>query len=224
LEHGIVPAGASVVQGAGIDVENQAPLRRAAEVIGIDRPVVRHLDVAGAAFGFREFAPFPQAFLQQVAHGGRILANIFVGEQFAAGAQTIDSLAGVAAFAFARSLVRHADEEFSFRILPASLVPIVRGNSDVVLAGDADDVGVGEGERTARHTVVSGAAKRMPVHFPKQNGFAHGGSAGAGFPQAGEPRDAGPFLLERLWFDEGVELLVLPGRNWLRRASGKCRQ
>src|SRR5262249_25241471 len=116
-------------------------------------------------------------------------------------------------------LVGDAAEELAHGIIPTALVPVVAGDGNEMLIGPADDLGIGESERTARDAVVSGTAERMAVHFPKQDRLTLRGGELAGLPQIGLPADLCPLVLARTGLDEGEQLVELLGTDWLGRGG-----
>src|SRR5262249_59614109 len=110
-----------------------------------------------------------------------------------------------AAVALARPLVGDLAEEFPLVVLAAALVPVVGDDGYELVAGHADDVLVGERERTARDAVVSDTAERVAVHLPQEDRLALGGGPLPGLPQARQPGDFRPAVLARLRLDERVQ-------------------
>src|SRR5262249_62192722 len=86
-------------------------------------------------------------------------------------------------------------EEGSLVVVAAALIPVVAGHGDERLPGQADEVRIGEGKHTARDTVVSGAAQRVPVHLPEQDRLALRRRLPARLPQAGLPGARRPPVL-----------------------------
>ena len=179
----------------------------------IKRAVLGHLHRAWFALCLGQRVPLLQSLTQNFPHHFRTLPGIFVGQELAARGQAINTLARIAALAFARALVGHLAEEFSLRVATTTLIPIVRSNRNVVARGKTDDLRIGKGERTARNTVVSGATERVPVHLPKDDRFAFARGLVTGVPKTDAPWDTHPLLFLGLWFDNRMELLELGGAN-----------
>src|SRR5262249_16330729 len=155
----------------------------------------------------REFLERPEAALENVAHHVGGLAGVLVGKQFAVGGEDVDALPRGAASAFAWALVGDGAEELALGVVAAALIPVVGADGDEILCGPPDDLGVGEGERTARDPVVSGTAERVPVHLPQEDGLALLRGQLAGAPQVGQPGDGGPRLLGLARFDDLAEFV-----------------
>ena len=102
-------------------------------------------------------------------------------------------------------LIGDLSEEVPLGVLAAPLVPVVSGHGHKVLARHADDFRIGKSEHTARHAVVSGAAKRIAVHLPQEDRLTGGSRLPARFPQAGQPRDLCPLRLVGMGANQFME-------------------
>src|SRR5262249_3326155 len=173
-----------LLEDAGVDVEDEPALRRGARVAGIDLARVGDLHRAGPALVGGELLPARQGVAQHLEHDLRVLV-VAGGPQLPRRRQAGDPLPRAAAGTLARALVGHLAEEGALVVVPAALIPVVPGHGDERLFGQADDLGVGEGERTARDAVVSGTAERVPVHLPQQDRLALRRRLPARIPQAG---------------------------------------
>ena len=107
------------------------------------------------------------------------------------------------------SLIGDFTEKLTFSILAAALIPVVGDDRDEIVFDDLLDIIVGECERTARDSIVSSTAERMPVHLPQKNRLALGRCFLASLPQVGLPADLEPFV-------------VLFGRRDGRLHRGEC--
>ena len=61
--------------------------------------------------------------------------------------------------------------EFALRVFLSALVRLVDCDGYEPCLEQFDNVGLGEGRLTVEYTVVSGAAQRMAVHRPNEDGL-----------------------------------------------------
>src|SRR4029079_15228566 len=123
-----------------------------------------------------------------------------------------------AAFALPWPLVGDGTEELALCVIAAALVPVVGGHRHVIVGRHADDVRIGERERTARDAVVSGTPERMPVHLPQENRLALLPRDAAGLREVHQPRDRRPRFFPWTRLDERLEFGELVGRYGVARA------
>ena len=221
----VLPA-ALAIENACEDVENQSIRRRSARVDAIDLAEFGHLDGSSPALTFRQTVPGRQPFFEHLTHVVGLLA-ILAGQQLAGRGQTVDSLARLPLAAPVGVLLGHAAEKGALGVTAPALIPIVAGDGDEFLADELDDFLIGESERTARDAVVSGAAERMAVHLPQQDGLALCRGLSPRFPQVRQPGDAVParFFLRRLDQQMQIgELIVRQRFDGVRGRSACQRQ
>ncbi len=106
-------------------------------------------------------------------------------------------------------LLGYFPEELAVLVGLAMQIPLVAG---VWYEGGLDlpnDLRVREYERTARDSVVSGAAERMPVHHPHKKGLMLAGRHPAGFAEIGLPGYLRPAFRRAAWRHRRVEKLEM---------------
>ena len=89
-------------------------------------------------------------------------------------------------------LVGHRAEKLSEWIVLAPLVPIISSNDYEVFPQQLLHSGMAEDELTVRDSIVSGAAKRMTVHFPEEDGLAFPCRALTSLPEINFPVELEP--------------------------------
>lgn len=163
---GLLQAEIGFLHQSSEDFERLCSLRHGAIELFVGFRIVFHLHRARFAAISRELLPFTKRLLDGIERGLGVLTGVLVREEFAVRRQAINALAGRTPFALSRTLVGHAAEKPPLGVLAAALVPVVGDDRDEVVFDDLLNVVIGEGERTARDSVVSGAAERVPVHLP----------------------------------------------------------
>src|SRR5438105_9159698 len=128
-----------------------------------------------------------------------------IRQGLAAGRENVDALPSRAAFAFPRPLVGDLAEELTLVVVAPPLVPIVSGHGNERFSSKSDECRVGEGERPARHTIVSGTAERIPVHFPEKDRLALRRRLLARLPKIRQPRNLIPFVFGCTGLDQCVK-------------------
>jgi hypothetical protein len=180
-------------QDSGEYVDDQSAIGRSSRVSLVDagNSQIWDFDCARLPFVVGQAAPSRESVGKDSAQYLGV-AGVLVSQKSAAGGQAVDALASRSAFSLARSLVGNGAEELALGVFSPPLVPVVGGDGNELVAGETDDLGVGEDERTARDAVVSRAAEGVSVHFPQQDGLAFRGSQPPCLPQAGSPGNRQP--------------------------------
>jgi len=83
----------------------------------------------------------------------------------------------------ARPLSGNLTIKFSFRVLLASLIGLVNGDSDKLRTEHGDNLGMGKCRRTVEYTVVSRTPQWVPIHCPNKNRFLFGDRLPLGIKQ-----------------------------------------
>src|SRR5207249_6032187 len=154
----------------------------------------------------RLFSPPPQRLLQHPPH--RLgLAGIDRGEEAPLGRAGIDPLARGAGPGAASvvPLLSDAPKELPFRVLLALKVRAILGHGNEVAGRKIHHFGIGEGERPARHAVVSDAAQRVAVHCPEEDRLSRRPGEAPGSPQVDLPWNLRPAPLLRSRLDRPVQ-------------------
>ena len=150
--------------------------------------------------------PASQRFLNDTLSEIGMLCAIAMAQKLPGCREDVQALEARIEIGLRADLAHNVTEVTPRLILAAPLIPVIRGDRHKVSFDQLDHPGIGKGECTTRHSIVSCASQGMPIHFPEEDRLPQLGGLLSGLPQIRMPGDRTPAVLLECGLTKSIDL------------------